>query len=368
MRILMLVPFPGVRGPVSKHTPLLVDALRSLGCEVVTEPWGRHRDDESLAAKLTGRAGDIVRVRRRLAHEPFDVMVVKTSHEWPSLIRDIPLLAATRKLVPSIVLQFHGGRSDRLITRGEQGFKLATAGLLRLSDGVLVLSSEEQRESHQFWPLGRFHVVANPFDLSVWDEAEITTHSERDGPPTLLFASRLIAEKGIFDTLSAFSLLRERTRCRLLIAGTGPEEERIIERRRELGLAEDVVLAGHLSGDELERAYRAADVFVFPTYWFEGFPTVITEAMAAGLPIVTTRTRGIGDHLQEGVNALFVPPRAPAALAEALERLLSDVELRERMSLANREKVKEFAPNRVAGRYLKVLEEIVASRRTAARA
>ena len=361
----MLVPFPGVRGPVAKHTPVLVEALRSLGCEVATEPWGRHRDDESLATKLTGRAGDIVRVRRRLAHERFDVMVVKTSHEWLSLIRDIPLLAATRKLVPATVLQFHGGRSDRLIARGERGFKLATAGLFRLSDGVLVLSSEEQRESRQFWPVGRFHVVANPFELTVWDDSKITTGSERDGRVTLLFVSRLIAEKGVFDTLSAFSLLRQRTRCRLLVVGAGPEEERVAERGRELGLADDIVLAGHLSGDELERAYRAADVFVFPTYWFEGFPTVISEAMAAGLPIVTTRTRGIADHLQEGVNALFVPPRAPALLADTLERLLGDVELRERMSLANREKVKEFAPERVAGRYLKALEEIVGSGRTA---
>jgi glycosyltransferase involved in cell wall biosynthesis len=362
LRILMLVPFPGVRGPVAKHTPLLVNALRELGCEVVTEPWGRHRDDESLASKFSGRARDIIRIRRRLVAEPFDVLVVKTSHEWPSLMRDIPLLAATRQAVPSIVLQFHGGRSDRLVTPGDRGFKLASSALFRLSDGVLVLSSEEQKESLQFWPRGRFHVVANPFDLSAVNNSETKIRHDRQGPMTLLFAGRLMAEKGIFDSLSALSLLRDRMPCRLLIAGTGPDEQNVAERARELGLADDLVLAGHLSSDELLRAYRAADVFVFPTYWFEGFPTVLSEAMAAGLPIVTTRTRGIADHLQDGVNALFVPPREPTVLAQTLERLLGDAELRRQMSLANREKVREFAPDRVASRYLTALEEILGSR------
>jgi glycosyltransferase involved in cell wall biosynthesis len=365
MRILMLVPFPGVRGPIAKHTPLLVDALRALGCEVATEPWGRHRDDESLPSKLTGRAGDIARVRRRLANERFDVLVVKTSHEWPSLMRDIPLLAATRHVVPSIVLQFHGGRSDRLVAPGNHGFKLASRALFRLSDGVLVLSSEEQMESRKFWPRGRFHVVANPFDLSAWDNYETKILGEEEGEATLLFVGRLMEQKGIFDALSALSRLRDGTRCRLLVAGTGPDQQRIAERAGELGITDDLVLAGHLTGDELARAYRAADIFVFPTYWFEGFPTVLSEAMAAGLPIVTTRTRGIADHLEDGVNALFVPPREPAAIAETIERLLGDVELRRRMSLANRGKVREFAPEPVAAHYLKTLETILEDARTA---
>jgi glycosyltransferase involved in cell wall biosynthesis len=81
--------------------------------------------------------------------------------------------------------------------------------------------------------------------------------------------------------------------------------------------------------------------------------------MAAGLPIVTTPTRGISDHLVDGVHALFVPPRDPRALADAIERLLRDSALRKRMSGANRAKVRDFAPEKVAGQYLRALEEIV---------
>ena len=80
--------------------------------------------------------------------------------------------------------------------------------------------------------------------------------------------------------------------------------------------------------------------------------------MAAGLPIVTTRTRGIADHLDEGINAIFVPPRDAAAIADAVEALITDGELRERMSIANRAKIRMFAPEAVAREYLDALDAI----------
>jgi glycosyltransferase involved in cell wall biosynthesis len=83
--------------------------------------------------------------------------------------------------------------------------------------------------------------------------------------------------------------------------------------------------------------------------------------MSAGLPIITTKTRGIADHLDEGTNAIFVPPRDSAALSRALERILDDALLRKRMAEANRKKVDEFAPSRVAAHYLDTLREIATS-------
>jgi glycosyltransferase involved in cell wall biosynthesis len=363
MKILMLMPFPGVRGPVSKHTPLLVEALRLLGCTVETEPWGRHTDPDSVIERAITRIRDVARIRRRLREERFDLMVVKTSHEWPSLIRDVALLAATRTSVPCIVLQFHGGRSDCLVAPRRVAFKTATAAVFGLSDGVLVLSSEEKRLSQTFWPSGQFHVVANPF---VAETSDVPDHQPEGGAPALLFASRLIAEKGIFETLAAVDILRRRLPCRLVVAGSGPQEGAVAQCVRDLRIEREVTLAGFLAGDKLIRAYRSASVFVLPTYWFEGFPTAISEAMAAGLPIVTTRTRGIADHLDDGVNAIFVPPRDAAAIADAVETLARDTELRMRMSAANRAKVRMFAPEAVARDYLAALGAIVSSKSSSA--
>lgn len=362
----MLVPFPGVQGSMSKILPLLAEALRKTGCVVETEPWGRHVEDESLPGKVRSRLLDVVRLRRRLKRERFDVLLVQTSHEWPSLLRDIPLLAVARRSVPATVLEFHGGRADRLGSRGARWFELATALLLQLSDGVLVLSSEERSAFQRFRPSGRFFLVANPFVAPEGDEAPSSPPEKCAGPPTLMFAGRLVEEKGVLDVLSAVSILRDRTPCRLVIAGDGPERLRLIDRAHELGLDDVVELAGYLTPEQLASAYRAADVFVFPSYWAEGFPTVLTEAMCAGLPIVTTRARGSADHLEEDVHALFVPPRDPTALAQSIERLLNDGELRTRMSNANRRKLRDFAPDAVVGAYVHALDEVAAAPRASA--
>jgi glycosyltransferase involved in cell wall biosynthesis len=88
--------------------------------------------------------------------------------------------------------------------------------------------------------------------------------------------------------------------------------------------------------------------------------------MDAGLPVVTTRIRGMADHLREGVHALTIAPRDVAALVHALQRILTDAELRARMGRANREKVRDFAPEIVGREYLAVLREIAGGRPRAA--
>jgi glycosyltransferase involved in cell wall biosynthesis len=357
MRVLLLSPTPTLRGPLPKHTPVLVSALRKVGCEVVQEPWGRHADEESLWAKPRRLVRDIRRIRRALLRCPVDVMVVKTSHEWMSLLRDIPLLLVARSLVPSIALQFHGGRSDVLVGPGNGAFKGASRLLLSRSDGLLLLSSEEARETQSFYQGCVIRTVSNPFLPT--DEPLVRRNGRTE--PTLLFASRLVPEKGILDTLEAVALLRRHRRVRLLIAGGGPAQADVEARIQTLGLAANVELLGHLDAAAMKAMYRDADVFVLPTYWIEGFPTAISEAMNAGLPVVTTKTRGMADHLEEGKNAVFVPQRDPTALAEALERLLGDQTLRDQMSEANQAKVADFAPDRVAREYLNALEDIVAS-------
>src|SRR5205823_173848 len=107
------------------------------------------------------------------------------------------------------------------------------------------------------------------------------------------------------------------------------------------------ILPGYLAGAELEAAYREATLFVFPS-WVEGFPTVLAEAMDAGLPIVTTRIRGAADHLVAGENALFVEPRDVSALVDAILTLLDDRDLAARMSAANRRRIGIFEPRVVA--------------------
>jgi glycosyltransferase involved in cell wall biosynthesis len=95
-------------------------------------------------------------------------------------------------------------------------------------------------------------------------------------------------------------------------------------------------------------------IFVFPS-WDEGFPTVLAEAMDSGLPVVTTHIRGAADHLIPEQNALFVEPRQVEALSSAMLSLFRERDVRDRMTSANRERVRIFEPEVVATEYLSVL-------------
>jgi len=370
MRVLMLVPYPAIQGPLPKLVPLLVDQLRALGCDIETECWSRHSDHESLLEKVVGRAADLRRIHTRLRRGRFDVLFVTTAHNWAGVTRDIPLVLATRGVCPHRVIQFQGSYSDHLNVPGHALLKLASRVLVSACDATLVSSLQEQIEWSSFCPAGCFHVVANPFSPELAGTTAVATAREvggrdasartrfRSGVPTLLFVGRLMPEKGIFDLMSAVAHVNATTPCRLVVAGGGPSATALAEEAERLGIAGNVELLGYVSEPDLARCYREADVFGLPSYR-EGFPIVLLEAMSMGLPIVTTKLRGAADRLEEGVNALFVPPRRPDLLGKALARLLADDHLRASMAANNLAKVKEFAPEVVAPQYLAILESVV---------
>ena len=290
MRIFMLVQHPGARGPVPTHTAHLVEALRSLGCTVVTHPWGQREIDETLLGKLIQRPRDVLSVRRALRREEFDVAVIKTAHDWRTLLRDIGVSIFIRRRCRPVVLQLHGSAVKSLLGPGRRAFKAATTLLLALTDGMMVLSTEEQREWSAFRSQHPTFTAKNPY-VSMFSGSHETRQAAKLNQ-RVLFVGRLIKEKGIFDLVDAIAVVLNDRECDLLIVGEGPQEHDLRHHIRRLGLDDYVTVAGYLAGSELSQRYREASVFVLPTSWDEGFPTVLTEAMDAGLPIITTPSAG----------------------------------------------------------------------------
>lgn len=365
MRVAMLTPPPEIRGPLPKLVPVLAASLREQGCVVTLQPWGRRREGESLWRKLAQRPMDIWRARRKVGADAAEVVVVHTAHSWATLVRDVPLLLALRAPGRVLVLHLHGSLSDRLVGPGRGAFKWASAILVALSDAVLVLSSEERRQWQAFRPAGRIHLVRNPLPPPLPPDPDTT----RDrfgiaaGDPVVLFVGRLITAKGILELLAV--LADGAPPFHLLVVGEGPLEAEIRRRAAAAGVGARLTLTGYLDGAELQAAYAIADLFVLPTAHSEGLPLVILEAMAAGLPIVTTPMRGMADHLRDERNALMVPPGDRAGLATAVARLLADGDLRRRLGAANRDAVREFSPERVGRDYLAALREALDACRAA---
>jgi glycosyltransferase involved in cell wall biosynthesis len=362
LRILMLTPSPDMPGPIPRHTPHLVAALEALGCEVTVAPWGRHSVDEAGGTRALRTLGDIRATCGLLRRRDFDVLAVRTSHGWAPLARDIPLLIASRRLVGAIALQFHGSRVDWLADPRHRLFGLATRIMLHFPDEVLLLSREEANRFGTLLPGLATTVVMNAF-VPRWEP--VTTGDgpwgEGERPLRLLFVGRMIREKGPLDAVRAVALLRDELAVTLDFAGSGPALDEARELSYRLGLDDIVTLHGQLGPDALALLFGRSDVFVFPTYWKEGFPTVLAEAMHAGLPIVTTQIRGAADHLDENVNALFVPPRSPEAIAQAVLDLAGNPGLMASMAVSNRALVSRFSPSAAGGVYLQALYRAIAA-------
>ena len=170
--------------------------------------------------------------------------------------------------------------------------------------------------------------------VSLVSEADVRSlsagshHPDAERPVELLSVGRLDPEKAPEVLLKALALLEERTpgRYRLTIVGDGQLENQLRADADRFGGA--VRFRGHVpNGPELFKLYRASDIFVHVART-EGLPQVLTEAQAAGLPIVATDVGGVRSGLGGGGEALLVPPNDPEALAAAIARLASDSDLR----------------------------------------
>jgi colanic acid/amylovoran biosynthesis glycosyltransferase len=155
----------------------------------------------------------------------------------------------------------------------------------------------------------------------------------------LLFVGRLVSEKGVLVLLRALARLRRRgVEVPAVLVGDGPYRGEFEQAGRRLGVAEQVTFTGALTGARLAPLYREADVFCLPSF-AEGLPVVLMEAMANELPVVTSRIAGIAELVDDGVNGLLLPPGRDDVIADALERLAADPELRARWGRAGRERV-----------------------------
>ena len=160
-----------------------------------------------------------------------------------------------------------------------------------------------------------------------------------DGPPTVTYAGRLIAEKGPDVLVRAFARARERVpAARLSIAGAGPAAPMLRALIDELGLSDSAVLHGQLGGDVLETTLGRGWVHAVPSRWPEPFGLTATEAMMHGTAVVASDIGGLAESVAHESTGLRVPPGDELALADALVRLLSDRALAERLGAAGRER------------------------------
>lgn len=176
------------------------------------------------------------------------------------------------------------------------------------------------------------------------DTAEFAPRPEPDGVPRVVMVSRMLWPKGVGDFVEAARIVRGRgVPAKFVLVGR-PDQgnpESISEEQLRAWDREGVVeWSGHR--EDIPGVWAASHIAMLPSYYGEGIPKSLLEAAACGRPAVTTDAPGCREAVQDGENGFLVPARSPAALAEALLKLIGDPELRRRMGAAGRRRAEEL--------------------------
>ena len=262
-----------------------------------------------------------------------------------------------------LITSLHGGDiydpTKKLSPHRNGFFQRIVARLLRNSDRVIAQSSNTQKNALSLYKFNDEVTIIplgfNPPEVSMI-KREALGLSEED--IVIVSVGRVVKRKGYDEALSAVRALKHKPNWKYIIIGDGPLKVHLESLCRKSGIEDRVIFTGFVS-EELKFQYLMnADIYFLSSH-HEGFGICLQEAMFSGMSIVSTDQGGQMDFLEDEKNALIVPVCNVKEMTRALIRLVEDKDLRTRIALNNREKVKEFSANNVAQMHITVFEEIL---------
>jgi phosphatidylinositol alpha-mannosyltransferase len=289
-------------------------------------------------------AGGVVAPRRLVRSGEFDVIHV---HEPV-----VPLVGwnATLGARDPVIGTFHSYSTRPLSNYIANGLG-ARRVFNRLSARIAV--SEAAAWTGRRWYGGEYTIIPNGVDV----DAAPTEPQTPDGELKILFVGRSEERKGLPILLTAFNALVEHVPCRLTVIGS--EREDILRYVADPELLRFMDIRGRVSREELWTELHHADLLCAPSLSGESFGMVLTEAFAAGTPVIASAIAGYSDVVSDGVDGLLVPPGDPQRLAEELQRVHYEPERLQEMGEAARRSAKRYAWPRVADQVAAVYERAI---------
>jgi glycosyltransferase involved in cell wall biosynthesis len=230
--------------------------------------------------------------------------------------------------------------------------------VLKKSDAAVVLADVWKRQLLESFPAvdpANVVVLRNPIALSTM---AVSHDRPESGTRTVLFLGLLIPTKGLSDLVQAAETVGKRAlNVHFAICGEGPERQNLQRLIDEMGLSETVSLVGWVEDSAKTTWLTESYIFVLPSYK-EGMPVAILEAMAFGLPVVSTRIAAIPEIIQEGKEGFLVEPGDIEGLSDRVIRLLEDKELWRAMSVNAQQKVKEYSATRIADQWIHLYDSL----------
>ncbi len=290
-----------------------------------------------------------------------DVMHLMANSGWSWHLFAAPAIWVARLRRTPVVVNYRGGEAEGFLARNRRvvGWSLQQTARIIVPSGFLQAVFAGQGLATE--------VVPNIIDLSRFHPADKSAAGAAASPHVLV-ARNL---EPIYDNATALrafaQVLQQCPQARMTIAGTGPQAAELQQLAQQLGIAGAVTFCGRLDRDEMAALLRQSTVALNPSL-VDNMPNSVLEALASGVPVVSTRVGGVPHIVQDGVTALLVPPRDPAAMAAALLRVITDAALATSLARAGLQDVQRYTWDRVAPQWAAVYGAAVARRSAGAAA
>ena len=256
-----------------------------------------------------------------------------------SLYRESAFIVLAKSLGIRTITHFHAGDIGTYLPLQTAIGRAYIKWALGRSDAIVAVSRESAQQLSAYVADADIAVIPNAIDLSFMEKLNGSkgSDSSENRVPSVLFVGAVGRLKGERDLVKAIAILKERG-MRLRASFVGYGAEKLAAMCEEAGVLDTVDHLGPVPMSETAGFYQRADIFVLPTY-AEAMPVSVMEAMAAGLPIVTTPVGGIPEIIDDGKEGFLYPCGDVDALAEKIERLITDQTTRERMGKLARKRV-----------------------------
>jgi glycosyltransferase involved in cell wall biosynthesis len=291
-----------------------------------------------------------------------DVVLVNSSIDpgGRSTARDCLNVLIAKLIGRKTVLFWHG-----FVSGGTQfpfigGNKGVVCRLYKMSDAFIVLARQFKEDLKRWGFKKPVFVETTTIGKELIENGAIRRRQVPANKRSLLFLSRVIREKGIIELIDAYSILkRTHQMFQLCIAGNGDDLRYVNDYVAKKNI-QDIHFLGHVTGEEKFKAFGKASIFCFPSYYGEGMPIAVLEAMALGLPLVSSQVSGLKDILEDGKNGLILGRIEPHEIADRISELVENDGLRDRISENNRKYAAErFHPRRCAERLENICRSVV---------
>ena len=322
------------------------------GIQIFAVPVRNRNIHHSTGRELLTYAALALPVARRLHQaRPYDLCLA-----WSAVPAGGVALMLRRQLGLPYLVWVSGPDIPGFERRYRRLYPLLTPAIRSIwrgADAVIAKCAEEIDMIHAVDPSVDVDLVPNGVDLDAFRPGPPIPD---EGPLRVICSARLIERKGQHHLIDAARRLAdEGIDVRMELVGTGDAQTALQQQARRLGVADRVEFAGYVAREVIPQRYAAAHVFALPSF-NEGLSLAALEALAAGLPLVLSRTGGTTDLVEEGVNGLTFDWADVDTLVAHLRLLASDRQLARRMGAASRLRAQRFGWEAIAGQFLALFE------------